>query len=105
VLRYAIGLNVDQERFPSATLAINLTGAFVLALFLTLALGRVSVSVMTPVAVGLLGGYTTFSTFAWETYTMSRTGRPGVALVYVLASVLGGVAAASAGYSLGRALR
>jgi hypothetical protein len=36
---------------------------------------------------------------------MSRTGRPGVALVYVLASVLGGLVAASAGYSLGRALR
>jgi CrcB protein len=66
VLRYSIDLRVDQERFPWATLAINVSGAFVLALFLTLALGRVPISVMTPVAVGLLGGYTTFSTFAWR---------------------------------------
>ena len=75
-LRYAIDLRVDQTRFPWATLAINLSGAFVLALFLTLALGRVSVEVMTPISIGLLGGYTTFSTFAFESFTMSRNGRP-----------------------------
>jgi CrcB protein len=104
-LRYAIELNVDQSKFPWATLAINLSGAFVLAVFLTLALGRLPVAVMTPVAIGLLGGYTTFSTFAWQGFTMSRSGRPGVALVYVIVSVVGGLVAASAGYSLARLFR
>jgi fluoride exporter len=105
MLRYAIGLNVDQSRFPWATLGINLSGSFVLAFFLTIALGRWPVAVMTPVAVGLLGGYTTFSTFAWEGFVMGREGRVGAALAYVSVSVVGGLVAASAGYSLARALR
>jgi CrcB protein len=105
LLRYTIGLNVDQARFPWATLAINLSGAFILGLFLTLALGRVSADVMTPVAVGLLGGYTTFSTFAWESFTMGRSGRPVTAAIYIGVSVIGGLCAAGMGYATGRALR
>jgi CrcB protein len=105
IARYAIGINVDQARFPWATLGINLSGAFLLGCFLTLALGRVSVAVMTPVAVGLIGGFTTFSTFAWEGFTIGRTGRPWVAATYVVVSVVGGLVAASAGYAMGRSLR
>ena len=105
VLRYAIGVHVDQSRFPWATLAINISGAFILALFLTLALGRVSVDVMIPVAAGLLGGYTTFSTFAWEGFTIGRGGRPATAAIYIGVSVVGGLLAAGAGYALGRAAR
>jgi len=103
--RYAIGLRVDQTHFPWATLGINLSGAFVLGLFLTLALGHLSVAVITPIAVGVIGGFTTFSTFAWEGFTHARSGRAGVALVYISASVVGGLLAAGAGYSLGRTLR
>jgi len=105
IARYAIGLNVDQSHFPWATLGINVSGAFVLGLFLTLGRGNLPVAVMTPVAVGLLGGYTTFSTFAWEGFTMTRTGHTSVALIYVVVSVVGGLIAASGGYALGRALR
>jgi CrcB protein len=70
-----------------------------------LALGRVSVAVMTPVAVGLIGGFTTFSTFAWEGFTIGRMGRPWVAFLYIAVSVLGGLTAAWVGYTLGRTLR
>jgi CrcB protein len=105
VARYAIGLSVDQSHFPWATLGINLSGAFLLGVFLTLALGNLSVAVMTPIAVGVLGGFTTFSTFAWEGFTFSRTGRAGLALTYILVSVIGGWVAAWGGYSLGRAFR
>jgi CrcB protein len=105
VVRYAIGLNVDQSHFPWATLVINVSGAFVLGLFLTLSLGHLSVAVITPIAVGVLGGYTTFSTFAWEGFTMGRSGRPGTAFVYIAVSVVGGLLAAWAGHGLGRALR
>src|SRR6478672_8693798 len=105
MLRYAIGVHVDQSKFPWATLGINISGSFVLALFLTLALGRLSVDVMTPIAVGFVGGYTTFSTFAFESCTMGRGGRIGTAAIYVAVSVLGGLAAAWIGYSLGRAFR
>jgi CrcB protein len=56
VARYAIGLRVDQSHFPWATLGINLSGAFILGLFLTLGRGHLSVAVTTPIAVGVLGG-------------------------------------------------
>jgi len=105
VLRYTIGLNVDQSAFPWATLLINLSGAFVLAFFLTISLGRLSTEVMTPIAVGLVGGYTTFSTFAFEGFTMGRSGRAGLAAVYIVVSVLGGLAMAWIGYVSARALR
>lgn len=105
VARYAIGLSVDQSHFPWATLGINLSGAFVLGLFLTLGLGHLSEAVTTPIAVGVLGGFTTFSTFAWEGFTLTRDGRSGLALAYLLVSVIGGVLAAWAGYTLGRAIR
>jgi fluoride exporter len=61
IARYSIGLSVDQSRFPWATMGINLSGAFLLAFFLAVALGHLPVSVMTPIAVGLIGGFTTFS--------------------------------------------
>lgn len=105
IARYTIGLNVDQSRFPWATLGINLSGSFALGLFLTLALGRVPIAVMTPIAVGLIGGFTTFSAFAWEGFTIDRSGRAGTALLYVSVSVIGGLAAAGIGYTLGRAMR
>ena len=105
MVRYAIGLAVDQSHFPWATLGINLSGSFILAMFLTLSLGHLSVAVITPIAVGVLGGFTTFSTFAWEGFMISRNGRPGVAFIYVAVSVVGGLVAAWGGYSLGRAFR
>jgi CrcB protein len=103
--RYAIGVRVDQSHFPWATLAINLLGAFLLGLFLTLALGHLSVAVITPVAVGVIGGFTTFSTFAWEGFTHARSGRVGIAMAYIAISVVGGLIAAWGGYSLGRLIR
>jgi CrcB protein len=105
IARYAIGLSVDQSHFPWATLGINLSGAFVLGLFLTLALGHLSIAVMTPIAVGVIGGFTTFSTFAWEGFALGRSGRAGVAFIYVAVSVIGGLLAAWGGYSLGRVFR
>ena len=105
IARYAIGLSVDQAHFPWATLGINLSGAFILGLFLTLSLGHLPVAVMTPIAVGVLGGFTTFSTFAWDGFTLGRSGRAGVAIVYIVVSVAGGVLAAWAGYSFARAVR
>src|SRR5262249_55999789 len=55
-------------------------------------------------AVGLIGGFTTFSTFTWEAFTLGRTGRSEVALLYVTVSICCGLVAAWAGYTAGRAL-
>jgi CrcB protein len=54
--------------------------------------------------VGFLGGFTTFSTFSVQIVLETDGGRPGKATAYLLASVVGGIAAATLGYSLGRRL-
>lgn len=58
--------------FPYGTMIANVSGSFIIALFLTLATERVSISPATRlfVAVGFLGGYTTFSAFSLETFRL-----------------------------------
>lgn len=103
--RYRIGVAVGIRGFPWATLGINLAGCFLLGVILAApAADRWPASATAAVAVGLLGAFTTFSTFGYETFTLLRTGRGGTALLYVLASVVGGVLAAATGYAAGRAL-
>jgi fluoride exporter len=104
VSRYAIGLAIGAERFPWATLLVNVSGSFALAFLVTLATERrLSVTASTAVTVGFVGAYTTFSTLAWESFVMGRTGRAATAAVYILVSIGGGLAAAWAGYQLARA--
>jgi CrcB protein len=105
VARYRLGLAVGVRTFPWATLAINLTGSFVLAFVLAgPGASRWSPATTTAVAVGLLGAYTTFSTFSYETFTLLRTDRVGAAAGYVAVSLVGGLLAAAAGYAAGRAV-
>jgi CrcB protein len=105
LLRWRIGVAVGVRTFPWATLGINVVGSFALAAVLAGPATRGwSPTTTTAVAVGLLGAFTTFSTFGYETLTMLRDERVGAALAYVLASVVLGVAAAAAGYVVGREL-
>ena len=106
VTRYAIGLAIGAERFPWATLLINITGSFALAFVLTFAIERrLSPELTTAVSVGFLGAYTTFSTFSWETFTLAHTGRTATAILYIGASLVGGIGTAWGGYELARAVR
>jgi CrcB protein len=105
VTRYAIGLAVGVSEFPWATLGINVSGSLLLGFVLTFATERrLSPELATAVTVGFLGAYTTFSTFAWEGFVLGRTDRAGTAVVYVVVSVVGGIAAAWCGYQLARAV-
>lgn len=105
VLRFRIGMAVGARSFPWATLAVNVAGSFALAAVLAgPATQRWSATTTTTVAVGLLGAFTTFSAFGWETWSYLRTGREALAVAYVAASLAGGVAATAAGWALGRAL-
>jgi CrcB protein len=103
--RYGIGLAVGTRGFPYATLAINVSGSFVLAVLLTYTTRRgVDPIVTVPLAVGLLGAYTTWSTFSWETFTMLKTGDTARAVAYVGLSVAVSLVAVLAGYRLGQRL-
>jgi CrcB protein len=96
--RYGIGLALGVRSFPWTTLGINIVGSFLLGFLLQRAPGRLSDDVRIALGVGLLGAFTTFSTFSNETVAMVRDGRAGGALVYVSASVIGGLLAAVIGY-------
>jgi CrcB protein len=94
--------------WPWATLLINVTGCFLLgALFAVLAASSPEPSWARPfLGVGVLGGYTTYSTFAVEVVHLLDGGAPVLAAGYVLVSVVGGVAAVALGaLTAGRATR
>jgi CrcB protein len=94
-----------QGSFPLNTLIINVTGSFVLALFLTLTLDyfEFDADLRLAVSTGFLGGYTTFSTLCKETSTLISNGMYGSAGLYIGASAMLGLAAAYAGVIAARA--
>ena len=91
--------------WPWATMLVNLTGCLLMGVLLAVLLARFPASPwLRPfLATGVLGGYTTFSTFSVDTVALVGAGRPMLAAGYVVASVLGGVLAVVAGVYAGRA--
>lgn len=105
VLRWRIGVAIGLRGFPWATLLVNVSGCFLLALVLAAPQSaRTSPTVIAAVTFGLLGSFTTFSTFGWETFTLLRTDEVGRAAAYVALSVAGGVTATALGWVLGRSV-
>jgi len=101
--RYGIGLAVGVRSFPWGTFGINLSGSFLLGFLLAFGIERGwSDTTVVPMTVGFLGAFTTFSTFSYEAFTLARTDRELTALIYVVASVVGGLLAAGAGYAAAR---
>ena len=96
-------LTLHHESLVWATVGINLSGSFLLGLLA--AEPWFSRDVREAIGVGLLGGFTTFSTFSVQVVLEVDAGRLDRAVLYIAASVLGGIAAAACGYWLGRALR
>jgi CrcB protein len=103
LLRYGISSGFHGDALPWATVAINVVGSFLLGLVVVA--HWASPETRTALGVGFLGGFTTFSTFSVQAILDVDAGEPMRALVYVLASVLLGIAAAAAGYYLGRAVQ
>ncbi len=86
VLRYTIGVAVTSRypgRFPLATFLINVTGSFLIGFVMTILPDRSAVWVRPLLVTGVLGGYTTFSAFEWETLVSPRN----VAVLYMALSV------------------
>ena len=104
-LRYLTALLLARHytgSIPLATLVVNLVGCFLIGLLIGLC------SETTPLRLlfitGFCGGFTTFSTFTAESYTMFREGAYGLALLYIAGSVLIGLLALGIGLYLSRVI-
>jgi CrcB protein len=87
------------------TFAVNIVGSFIIGLFLVTSSERSwSSALVFLVAIGFLGGFTTFSAFTWQTYEMLESGRVAVAALNVGASLAIGMLAVWAGASLAKAI-
>ena len=109
-LRYQVGrlaLLLLGPGFPWGTWFINLSGGLLMGLLVGLlarALSPVDESLRLLIGVGILGGYTTFSTFSLEAVLMIERGDWGVALLYVASSAIGAILMLFAGLGLARML-
>ena len=85
--------------FPYGTLVVNVAGCLLLGVLMATLDTRWSLPAETRIlaTVGVLGAFTTFSTFGYETFELLREGSQGVALLNVGANVVLGVAAVAAG--------
>jgi fluoride exporter len=103
-LRFLVGAALPARAgWPWATLCVNFAGGFAMGLLAAFVMrGQASEAVRLFVGVGILGGFTTFSAFSLESFQMIERGDWGLAALYALASVIGSIAALSAGYAMVR---
>ena len=99
LLRYSIGGVLPSSFFPWTTVGINVIGSFSIGLFggLGARMGW-SDNLQLALTVGLCGGFTTFSTFSKEALSLATTGRWGAFSLYVIGSIVLGLAATAVGF-------
>ena len=107
VSRYLLGGLVQRmldTTFPAGTLLVNVTGSFLLGAIIRYALDTPSLTpeVRAFLTIGFCGGYTTFSTFSYETVALLEDGEWARAGVYITASVILSLIATFLGFALAR---
>ena len=100
--RFVVGTSIMSRwggRFPMGTLVVNVTGSFLVGVLMILLTERLQPhpNWRLFLVVGVLGGYTTFSSFEYETYQAIRGGAPWIGLANVAASVIFGYLAVCLG--------
>lgn len=104
-LRYLIGEWVAQDGFPYATLGVNLVGSLLLGvLTVSVAQHLISTNLALLLATGVLGAFTTMSTFSVETVTLFDQGESTVALSYIGLTMILCPLLALLGWKLGEAI-
>jgi fluoride exporter len=104
ILRYVISLSAQNRMlstFPFGTFTVNVIGCFLIGIILG-AGEKINLSPDTRLflATGICGGFTTFSAFSQETFSLLRDGQVAYAVLYILASVVIGLLATIAGVSV-----
>ena len=110
MLRYAIGSAASHrygQRFPVGTFIINIAACFLIGLSVEYLNRHLNLD---PgwrflIPVGFIGGFSTFSTFEWEIFTDITAGAFWIAMAYLTASIIIGLAAVGLGSSTARLLR
>ncbi|MDF1516935.1 MAG: fluoride efflux transporter CrcB [Lutibacter sp.] len=104
VLRYSLSQFIQTKflsTFPFGTLGVNILGCFTIGLVFALSeRTNMSPEMRLFLATGICGGFTTFSAFSNETFSLMRDGQLLYASAYITSSVLFGVLATFFGYSL-----
>ena len=101
LLRFGLDSRIERRsasEFPLGTLAVNLSGAFVLGLLTGLGLTGVA---LVLAGTALIGSFTTFSTWMFETERLAEDGEGGLALLNLALGLAAGLACAGAGWALG----
>lgn len=106
-LRYILGSVIANRlgsTFPAGTMVINITGALLIGVLLTILTDRVIADPLWRqlIVIGFLGGFTTFSSYTFEAATLVLDGRWVAALFYVIGSNAIGLLACFAGIALAR---
>ncbi len=110
ISRYTLGLVMVRwlgTGFPWATLVINIIGCLLIGMAMGGGPGATaffSRELKLLGVIGFLGAFTTFSTFGYETVSLIQGGKPALAVSYVLASVLLGIASVGLGIMATRGL-
>ena len=100
--RYAASLLINSKLFPYATLSVNIFGSFIIGLVFAMTVKEAGFSNNWRLflATGICGGFTTFSAFSLENMGLLQSGRIGIALTYIILSIVLGIAATFLGYML-----
>ncbi len=96
----------DRAEFPWGTFTVNVVGSFLIGLLVELVARRLNASMEMRLflVTGVLGGFTTFSSFSLDAVALFERGALGLSAVYIIASLVVSIAAVFAGLALGRSL-
>jgi CrcB protein len=107
IARHGVGVAIARATpanvTPYATMTVNLVGCLAIGVLAGLVASHrlvIGAGTRAFVFVGVLGGFTTFSSFGLDTFTLAHAGRPGAAAANVAVQVAAGLALLAAGYAL-----
>lgn len=100
IVRYLLGKTYNEHAFPYGTFAANIIGCLIIGLLWGYFTRNINETLRLLLITGFCGGFTTFSTFSFETVQMLQQNRWLSVIFYITLSVVGGLIATFAGYKI-----
>ena len=103
ILRFLVGITFRSSLFPLSTLLVNLSGSFLIGLFMGwYTRNAIGGDGKILLVTGICGGFTTLSALSWENWQLLQEGKYGLLIGYSLITVIGGLACVALGYYLSK---